>query len=42
MNARFLEFALVAVTQCFVAVNMSALVFVGIKHVSGTFFSQRG
>ena len=38
MNARFLEFALVVVTKHFVAVNMSALVLVLIKHVSGTFF----
>ena len=35
---RFLYFALVAVTKRFVAVNMSSLVFVSIKHVCGTFF----
>ena len=34
MSARFLYFALVAVTECFVTVNMSALVFILIKHVS--------
>ena len=33
MNARFLYFALVAVTQSFVSVNMSALVFVSIKQL---------
>ena len=38
MSARSLYFALVEVTRCLVAVNMSALVFVSIKHVPGTFF----
>ena len=41
MSARFLQFAPrehVAVTKRFVVVNMSTLVFVPIKHVSGAFF----
>ena len=38
MSARFLWFPLAAVTKRFVAVKMSALVFVSMKHASGTFF----
>ena len=39
MNERNVSLlALVAVTKCFVAVNIFALVFVSVKHVSGTFF----
>ena len=37
MSARFLLFALVAVAKRFVAVSMSMLVFVSIKHVSELF-----